>query len=135
MEAALRELAWERSGGTCEYCRMPQVFDPLLPFQIDHVIAEKHGGPTVAENLALACLHCNRYKGPNVAGVDPLSGEVVRLFHPRRDRWAEHFGWSGPVLEGRTPIGRVTIQVLNINHLDLVAVRRALIDDGVFPPR
>ncbi len=77
-------------------------------------------------------MHCNRFKGPNVAGLDPDTGKIVRLFHPRRDSWAEHFVWHGPELNARTQIGRVTLVVLAINDQDVVAVRKALQDEGVF---
>ena len=105
------------------------------PFQIDHIIAKQHGGSTASDNLALACIHCNRFKGPNIAGLDPESGEIVRLFHPRRDRWTEHFSWDGPRLEARTSIGRVTIALLLINDPEIVAVRKALQEEGVFERR
>jgi hypothetical protein len=97
-----RELARtvrDRAGGRCEYCRIPQSALPL-PFQIDHIIAEQHGGKTVVDNLALACPHCNRYKRPNIAGLDPASSGLVRLFHPRTDVWARHFQFEGVVLQG-----------------------------------
>lgn len=84
------------------------------------------------ETLALACIHCNRFKGPNIAGLDPDSGEIVRLFHPRRDSWVEHFTWIGPHLNALTQIGRVTIALLSINDPEVVAVRRALQEEGVF---
>jgi hypothetical protein len=84
---------------------MPEEFDPL-PFQIDHVIARQHQGVATEENLALSCFECNVHKGPNIAGVNPESGIVVPLFHPRRDRWSEHFEWNGAELVGRTPIGQ-----------------------------
>jgi hypothetical protein len=128
-----RELArrvGERAGGRCEYCRVPQ-FAFLLPFQIDHIIAEKHGGETVQSNLALACAHCNLYKGPNIAGVDLPSGELVRLFHPRVDVWTEHFQFDGGRMLGRTPIGRVTIQVLAMNAEDPLLLRVELLKEGV----
>jgi HNH endonuclease len=98
---------------------MPQAVFPL-PFQIDHIIAEKHGGETVASNLALACPHCNLYKGPNIAGVDPASGQVVRLFHPRTDTWNQHFRWESARLLGRSPMGRVTVEVLAVNAEDFL---------------
>ena len=82
------------------------------PFQIDHIIARQHGGTSTVDNLALACIHCNRFKGPNIASVDPDSGEIVRLFHPRRDIWTEHFVWDGPELKALTQIGRVTISAV-----------------------
>jgi hypothetical protein len=112
---------------------MPQSADPL-PFQFDHIIAEQHGGQTVSENLALACLFCNKHKGPNIAGIDPQTGKMVRLFHPRRDKWNRHFRWNGPELIGRTAIGRATIRVLAVNHPDNIELRVALIDNGEFPP-
>ena len=101
---------------------------------IDHVIALQHGGRTQLDNLAEACLRCNLAKGPNLAAIDPKTKKMVRLFHPRRDRWSRHFRWHGPRLLGKTAIGRATIGLLQINHPHYVAVRRALIDEGVFPP-
>jgi hypothetical protein len=89
---------------------------------------------TVLGNLALSCLHCNSYKGPNIAGFDPLSRKLTRLFNPRRHKWDKHFRWDGPCLVGRTAIGRVTVKVLAMNELEAVAVREALIAEGRFPP-
>src|SRR5258706_5054453 len=85
------------------------------------------------ENLALACLHCNRHKGPNIAGTDPNTGEIIRLFHPRLDRWNKPFEWLGGELCGRTTMGRVTIKVLAINDADFLGVREALIQEQLFP--
>lgn len=104
-----------------------------LPFEIDHIVAKKHRGETGQENLSLTCFYCNSYKGPNIAGMDPVSNVVTPLFHPRRDMWADHFRWDGPKLVGLTAIGRTTIDVLRINHPDAVAVRASLIDEEVFP--
>jgi hypothetical protein len=134
MDDALQELVWDRAADTCEYCRLPQQFD-LLPFQIDHIIAVKHHGPTTADNLALCCYNDNAYKGPNIAGIDPVTGEITRLFHPRRDEWKKHFAWNGPELVGRTAIGRTTIDVLNINLPERVEHRRLLIQAGVLRPQ
>ena len=97
MDRILREHVWKRSGLRCEYCQLPQAFADAR-HEIDHVIAEKHGGQTTLENLALACFHCNNHKGPNIAGIDSLSGQLTRLFHPRSDQWKEHFRWPGPAL-------------------------------------
>lgn len=133
MDKRLDQEVRRRAKDICEYCRMPQTFYRHR-FVIDHIIARQHGGPTTPENLALCCLPCNRYKGPNVAGIDPESGELTRLFHPRRDRWADHFEWHGPELVGLAPIGRATVAVLAMNHSKYVAVRHALIAEGVFPP-
>jgi hypothetical protein len=103
-----------------------------LPFHVDHIVARQHGGRTVLENLALSCLHCNRHKGPNIAGTDPDTGEIMRLFHPRSDRWSDHFEWTRAALTGKTAVGRITIQVLAINDPDFLAVRKALIQERVF---
>jgi len=126
-----RELVrtvWRRAGDRC-HCLIPQSALPL-PFQIDHVCAEKHGGHTVESNLALACPHCNQFKGPNIAGLDPDSGQPIRLFHPRTDAWTEHFELDGPRIIGRTPIGRVTVQVLAMNADDLLLIRVELLKEG-----
>jgi hypothetical protein len=96
-------------------------------------VARQHGGLTATDKLALACLHCNRHKSPNVAGRDPATGELIRLFHPRTDKWSDHFEWNATELAGRTAIGRITIQVLAINDPDFLAVREALMEEGVLP--
>src|SRR5438105_102960 len=133
MKRSLARQVWTRADSRCEYCQMAQRQD-ALPFEIDHVIAESHGGPTHADNLALACFLDNSYKGANLAGIDPRTGRVTPLFSPRRQRWRRHFRWDGPVLVGRTAAGRATIAVLRINLPHRVAQRAALIDEGVFPP-
>ncbi len=133
MDAGLRALVWNRAVRLCEYCRMPDEFDPL-PFCIDHIISQQHHGPTVETNLALSCFNCNSYKGPNIAGIDPQTGRLTRLFHPRGDDWLDHFEWDEAVLTGKTPVGRTTIDVLNINDPQRVEHRRRLIEEQAFPP-
>jgi hypothetical protein len=120
-----------RAGDRCEYCRIP--FPQYrLPFQVDHVIARQHEGSSELGNLALACFHCNRHKGPNIAGIDPVTGDVVRLFHPRTDVWDDHFRLDGPLLVGSTAAGRATVQVLAMNDSEFVKVREALIAEGAY---
>ena len=131
MRAGLRRAVQELAAGRCDYCRLPMEFDPS-PFQIDHIVAIQHGGETVLENLALSCVHCNKRKGPNIAGIDPQTGQVAALFHPRRQRWDRHFEWRGAELVGRTRIGRATIRVLDINHVQLVAWREELRKEDLF---
>jgi 5-methylcytosine-specific restriction endonuclease McrA len=130
MDANLLRTVWQRARNRCEYCHIPADIS-LLPFQIDHIIAIKHGGLTTAENLALSCERCNSHKGPNIAGY--LEGHHIPLFNPRKDRWADHFTWNGPVLVSKTPIGTVTLDVLAINLPYRVALRAALIEEGVLP--
>lgn len=132
MNAALVRQVWRRAGERCEYCHLPADLYPLV-FHVDHIIPRQHGGPTELDNLALACLHCNRHKGPNLAGIDPLDGKVVQLFHPRRDSWLEHFEWHQAELTGRSAIGRCTIVVLSINAADFQAVRESLMREARFP--
>jgi hypothetical protein len=133
MEQTLINQVWQRAGSLCEYCQLPQQYDTLT-FQIDHIIARKHRGTDEASNLALACFACNNHKGPNIAGIDQDTGELVQLFHPRKDHWEEHFEWQGGVLYGRTPVGRTTIDVLVINAPYRIRLREMLILEGVFPP-
>jgi hypothetical protein len=112
---------------------MPQRFDDL-PFEIDHIIAKKHGGKTTLRNLCLSCCYCNRFKGTDFTGIDPKTKQPARLFHPRRQTWQRHFRWHGSRLIGRTSTGRATIAVLQINESFAVQQRQKLIEEGVFPP-
>jgi len=106
----------------------------LVPFQVDHIIARKHGGSDELANLALACLHCNRHKGPNIAGIDPPTEEIQPLYNPRGDAWGEHFRMDGALLVGLTGVGRATVQVLAMNEPEFLAVRETLIKEGVYVP-
>ena len=120
-----------RAGGRCEYCQLPEAVSDL-PFHIDHIIAEKHQEQITLVNLAWACFSCNMHKGPNIAGIDPLTNEVVRLFRPHQDIWADHFRWQGAWLQGLTPVGRTTVTVLEINDTDAVYLRELLSLSGSF---
>jgi hypothetical protein len=131
VDKAVHKAVRARAGHRCEYCRFPETFAEL-PFHLDHIIALQHGGPSVPENLALACCYCNRYKGPNLSGIDPESGHVVSLFHPRQQHWDDHFAWDGARLLAKSAAARTTIHLLQINRADAVAVRRLLIQEGVF---
>jgi hypothetical protein len=102
-------------------------------FAIDHIVARQHGGRTEVENLALACLHCNSHKGPNLTGIDPVTMEITSLFNPRRQKWSDHFALSGARIEGTTAIGRATVAVLAINDADYVALRASLLAERIFP--
>jgi HNH endonuclease len=133
MERKLREAVWRRASSRCEYCQMPQEYSDAT-HEIDHILAAKHAGQTVLENLALACFACNNHKGPNIAGIDPVSKSLTRLFHPREDIWSEHFAWDGALLAGVTAVGRTTVAVLDINIRHRTLHRAALIEEGVFPP-
>jgi hypothetical protein len=131
MDATLERLVRQRAAGRCEDCRLPQA-GTRVPLEIDHVIARKHRGRTVSGNLALSCYYCNVYKGPNLTGLDPATGQMTRLYHPRRHKWSYHFRFDGSILIGRTAIGRTTIDVLRMNHPQLVALRDILMAAGIF---
>ena len=131
--ATLRQFVFDRAAGRCEYCRLPQAL-ASLPHELDHIVAQKHHGPTDEANLCLACAECNAHKGTNLSGIDPATNLVARLFHPRQDDWRAHFLWRGPLLEGLTDIGRATIDVLDINDPERVMIRRLAIQAGLFQP-
>lgn len=127
MKQALEKEVRRRAGHICEYCLVRET-DSLFKHVIDHITAQQHHGKTSSENLALCCIRCNAFKGPNLAGIDPKSGQITRLFNPRKDRWARHFEWSGALLIGKTRIGRTTIDVLAINLSSRVLARQALLE-------
>ena len=133
IDAAIRDLVRRRAAERCEYCRLPQHAEEAT-FHIDHVLAQQHS-PADADdpnNLALACHRCNLHKGTNLSSIDPVSGLVVPLFHPRRDTWHEHFACQGAALVGRTPTGRATVHLLQFNTHRRVELREGLITEGEF---
>ena len=128
--AALRQLVRERAGDRCEYCLIPESVS-FAPHWIDHVVAEKHGGKTDAENLANSCVLCNQRKGTDLSSIDPETGQVVTLFHPRRDHWADHFRVVGGRIVPLTATGRVTERLLQFNHPDRIEEREQLVAAGL----
>lgn len=126
MTAELREPVRSRAQFRCEYCRLPERLLPYHRFEADHIRPEKFDGTSTLDNLAWSCLHCNRHKGPLVAGHDPDSPEVIRLFNPRIDRWEEHFRYLAPRIEGVSAIGRTTVWALEMNASEYVELRREL---------
>jgi len=133
MDAALRALVSQRAGGRCEYCRMRQEHLPLA-LQLEHIIAKQHGGTDEADNLAMGCDRCNAFKGPNLSGIDPESGEIVTLFNPRTQLWQEHFTSDEARIAGLTPVGRATVRVLNMNAPRRIRLRMALLERGEWNP-
>lgn len=100
----LRQTVGERAEQRCEYCRYPQIAT-FLSFEIEHIIARKHGGKSVTENLALACPHCNLHKGSDIASLDPQDGRLTALFHPRTQAWSTHFQLDGAIIKPLTAEG------------------------------
>lgn len=129
MDAALDRLVWERARERCEYCGCAQSWY-LTPFQMDHIIARKHLGPTVESNLALSCFHCNLRKGSDIASLD--AGTLTRLFNPRVDSWRDHFLLepSGKIT-ALSPVGRVTVFLLQLNEEEPLRVRQVMLELGV----
>ena len=127
--AALRRLVRERARECCEYCLAPE-FLCFHTHQVDHIIAQKHEGATIWENLALSCIHCNQAKGSDLTSIDPMNGEIAALFHPRKDIWSVHFELRDAFIVPKTAIGRVTARLLQFNALDRVAEREAFIAAG-----
>jgi hypothetical protein len=109
-----RDLVRRRANNRCEYCLLPQEHSELT-HHVEHIVSKQHGGRDDMGNLALACHRCNLHKGPNLTGIDPLTGEVVSLFNPRHERWNEHFSFHGTHIMGITPTGRATVHVLAMN--------------------
>jgi hypothetical protein len=120
--APLRRQVIHRAANRCEYCLLAQVGQEAT-FHIDHIVPEAHAGETAEANLALACISCSLRKGARQTGLDKETGKRVALFHPRRDIWNKHFRWDGVELEGITPKGRATIEVLKLNRPSILAIR------------
>ena len=125
MDASTRRFVRQRAADRCEYCRLPQSASPLANLHVEHVIARKHGGDDGANNLAMACSDCNLRKSSNLAGLDPDTGSLTPLFHPRRHLWDDHFEERNGLIMGKTAIGRTTVVVLQMNHEDQVEFRRS----------
>lgn len=124
----------QRAGFLCEYCHTPEDFSPDV-FDVEHIISLFEGGSHGDENIALACGGCNNNKHIHSAWIDPSTGLMTPLFHPRKDNWPDHFSWSGDftLLIGLTPVGRATIDLLQMNRQRLVNLRKALLSYGAHP--
>lgn len=129
-EAIRRQVA-SRANFRCEYCLFPERY-ATFRHQIDHIISVQHGGESSLDNLAYACIHCNRWKGPNIATLD-RTGQLWRLFDPRNQNWSDHFRLSGAVVEPETCIGEVTVRLLRVNDMLRVQKRLLLQQAGVYP--
>jgi hypothetical protein len=132
ISAALREQVRQRAEQRCEYCLLAEE-QAFLPHEPDHIIAEKHGGATTFENLALACFDCNRFKGSDIASLDPMTGELTPLFNPRTQKWSDHFQTVDGKILSLTSVGRVTAKLLKLNLPKRVEVREILVKIGRYP--
>jgi hypothetical protein len=132
LSAELRLLVMQRACQRCEYCLLPEAVS-LHRHEPDHIIPRQHGGESSADNLALACLRCNRHKGPNVGSFDPLTGQLTPFFNPRQQQWEEHFRLEEAEIIPLTPEARVTVRILRLNDADRMAERQALLNAGLYP--
>ncbi|BCM91600.1 hypothetical protein IAD21_03475 [Abditibacteriota bacterium] len=131
--ADLRRLVATRARSRCEYCLIHED-DTAFSHHCDHIISEKHGGPTIESNLAWCCSHCNIAKGSDIASITP-SGRLTPLFNPRCHRCNAHFQLTGDRIEPFSNIGTVTVRLLEFNTPDQIAERQFLILLGRYPRR
>lgn len=131
VSAELRRLVCARANHLCEYCLAFEGYS-AVKFQVEHIVSLKHGGLTVAQNLALACIFCNLCKGTDI-GTFLYGQHIVRLFNPRTDTWKEHFEFFGVQILPLTEIGEATVKILQLNGVDRLVERQVLSDNGLFP--
>lgn len=121
--------------GICEYCQCQIAYSPD-PFSVEHIQPRADGGTNILDNLALSCHGCNGHKHAKTEALDPISRKRVSLFHPRQQKWREHFEWSDDftLIIGLTPVGRATVQALKMNRPGVVNLRGILYAAGRHPP-
>ncbi|MBC7880460.1 MAG: HNH endonuclease [Anaerolineae bacterium] len=129
---SLRQQVVHRAEEKYEYCRIHQNFSTYT-HEIDHVLAVKHGGETISENLVLSCLPCNRRKGSDLTSIDPFTGEITPLFNPRLQTWTDHFTLVDDHILGITPSGRTTVFLLKFNEPTRLQIRQVLISQKLYP--
>lgn len=132
ISAELRRKVSERAGAHCEYCLIAEE-DTFFGCQVDHIISEKHGGPTEQDNLALACAFCNQFKGTDVGSIHWPDGSFHRFFNPRKDSWADHFQLAADRIEPHTSIKDVTARIFGFNNPERVMERNTLRRFGRYP--
>jgi len=133
---AVQKLVKRRAKGYCEYCLAPFGFSPDT-FQFDHILPKSKGGTTTPDNLAWADGGCNGFKYNKLNHIDPLTQASTRLYHPRVDTWQDHFQWSEDetMIIGTTPIGRATVDLLKVNRMGNINLRKLLVSVGLHPPQ
>lgn len=132
ISAELRRLVVARADGLCEYCLIHEA-DTFFGCEVDHIISEKHRGATAANNLAYACLFCNRHKGSDIGSISLPSEAFTRFYNPRIDRWEDHFRLDGAAITPLTEIGEVTERIFRFNSVERLLERQTLRDAGRYP--
>lgn len=132
--AALKHEVESRARGCCEYCRSQNRYSPDS-FSVEHIIPISKNGDNTAENLAFACQGCNNRKYNHTEAIDSVTGKIVSLFHPRQEKWFDHFTWNEDctTIIGHTPTGRATVARLGMNRTGVVNLRRVLHAIGEHP--
>jgi hypothetical protein len=135
LSAELRQQLLDADDRRCAYCQTTQA-NSGYPMVVDHIIPRSRGGKTEFDNLCFACHRCNEFKGSMTVLEDPLTGEMMPLFHPRRQAWSDHFAWdeTGICIVGVTAVGRVTVIALNMNNEVIMDARRQWVSVGWHPP-
>ncbi len=120
----------------CEYCRYPAAFSPNS-FHFDHIDPVDNGGATIFENLAWACGGCNGHKQSKTHYFDPVTYQLCPLFNPRLHIWTDYFQWSDDdfLIMGIHPIGRATVELLQVNRAANINLRQLLKMVGLHPPK
>jgi hypothetical protein len=131
----IRAAVIARAEGRCEYCQTLLAYTPDPPV-VDHIVPITLGGPDTSDNLAACCWGCNSHKSAAMRALDPREGRLVALFHPRRQKWSEHFAWSpdGLRILGLTAVGRATLLKMNLSRQGLLNLRAVLNLVGKHPP-
>jgi len=122
----VKQLVIDRTNAVCEYCKYPEE-ESFYVFHIDHIISLKHGGSDLEDNLSYSCPPCNRYKGSDIGTIIGDDEVLIRLYHPRRDRWEDHFSWDGAQIVPLSDVGIATVQLLKMNHVDRLIERQRII--------
>ena len=135
MNANLKARVVSAAGDRCEYCKSLRKYSPQ-PFVIDHIYPKAEGGKTIFDNLAFSCGGCNGHKYTKTHAIDPISGKLIPLFHPRKEAWKDHFHWSIDLtcMVGLSATGRATIVTLKLNRLELINLREITLLTGDHPP-
>ena len=123
-----------RARHRCEYCHAPEIIFNF-PFEIEHIIPISLNGSDIKSNLALSCRSCNLYKSSHVTGIPPKEKNEISLFHPRKNKWKQHFTVNiedGRII-GLTEIGRATIARLRMNREAQIIARKQWMLLEIFP--
>ncbi len=128
----LRTAVIQRAWNCCEYCLLHQNYAGFA-HEVDHIIAEKHGGATKLANLAYACKPCNRFKRSDIASIDFETGELTRFYHPRQQQWEDHFELDGPTIVPVSQIGHVTERLLKFKQAERLILRKQLVSVHRYP--